>query len=557
MLLSPPSCRAPLPVVVSIALLWLLASGDICFLLVQGLHVPAATFRFRQHADTTAVTLLRNYDNNKAKVSCCPKIRSRRPSTTSLRLACIANADASDNRDQNRKHNQNHDQNNNSNTDLYSYARLAVFTLTVCGNWFAEPIQSLVDTVAVGTVSTLQLAALGPATLVFDASLFLCYFLSIATTNLLGAAIARQDNVEQRNVVSHSLGMAVLMGLGIMGIMFRFGPAILGWMVGDANLALVPAAMSYIHIRVLAAPISLVGQVAQATSLAYLDTTTPATAVLVATALNIIGDYLLCIVGDFGIQGAAVATAVSQVVSCAMVLSKTIQRHKSFNDDDNKVPFISIPGRADFMRLVGLGGPIVFVIVGEIMCQLLLTRQATLCGMTSLATHNIILRLYLFGATFGDGLSRTVQAFLPRLLFGTTKDNKDQLRTLFARLFALGGGIAVMCSIATTILTRYMGSLFAPNIAMVYIMKTVSPWLGAIFLLQPINLLCEGSAIAKRDFSFLVALYGSSIALLASLLGGCTSLASIWRSFFFFQLFRMAQFGVRSSKPRRTEGTAV
>jgi putative MATE family efflux protein len=509
---------------------------------------------------TTKVTQLlrKNYDNNDAKVSCRPKRRTRQPSTTALRLASITNADDADSFDypKNNAHNQTQNesniniQNNNSTADIYSYARLAVFTLTICGNWLAEPVQSLVDTVAVGTVSTLQLAALGPATLVFDASLFLCYFLSIATTNLLGAAIARQDNLEQRKVASQSMGMAFLMGLGIIGILFRFGTAILGWIVGDANLALVPAAMSYIHIRVLAAPISLVGQVAQATSLAYLDTATPAMAVLAATALNIIGDYLLCIVGDFGIQGAALATAVSQMVSCAILLSKTIQRHKSLNhDDDNKVPFISIPGRADFMRLVGLGGPIVFVIVGEIISQLLLTRQATFCGMTSLATHNIILRLYLFGATFGDGLSRTVQAFLPRLLFGTTKDNKDQLRTFYKRLFALCGVIAVTCSMATTILTRYMGSLFAPNIGMVYIMKSVSPWLGAIFLLQPINLLCEGSAIAKRDFTFLVALYGSSIAMLAFLLGGCTSLATVWRSFFFFQVFRMAQFGLRSRKP--------
>jgi Na+-driven multidrug efflux pump len=149
-----------------------------------------------------------------------------------------------------------------------------------------------------------------------------------------------------------------------------------------------------------------------------------------------------------------------------------------------------------------------------------------------------------------------VQAFLPRVLF-VNDNKKDHLRTLFKRLIALGAGIAFTCSAATTLLTGSFGALFAPNINMVQIMKTVSPWLGLIFLLQPFNLLCEGSAIAKRDFSFLVALYGSSIALLATLLGGCTSLASVWQSFFFFQLFRTSQFGFRLKKPRGTEVIAT
>jgi putative MATE family efflux protein len=453
----------------------------------------------------------------------------------------------------------------------FSYFRLALFTLTVCGNWFAEPVQSLVDTIVVGRVSTLQLAALGPATIVFDAAVFLCYFLAIATTNLLAVAIANSDESEQRSIVSQSLGVALLLGLVIVGVIFGFGSSIMGGLVGGANLNLVADAMAYSKIRVLVAPAAIVGLVCQASCLAYLDTFTPAIAVITATCVNLLGDYLLCIVGNFGIRGAAVATALAQLLSCSILLKKTRQSFLGLDDDSpssqkkNHSAFISLPDRAAFMRLFKLGGPIFFVICGELACQFVITMRATTCGIMSLASHNIIFRIYLFFATFGDGLSHTAQAFLPRIRYNNNDNDTnnstsvfggsdDSAKTLYFRLSVLGGALALMCSTMTCVLASVKGTFFTFDPAILNIMKTTSPWLGAIFLLQPFNLLFEGIAIAKRDFKFLMVMYAASIAFLVAQMRFCTSLAGVWRGLFGFQMFRLIQFIVRS---RRTQSAKL
>ena len=79
----------------------------------------------------------------------------------------------------------------------YTYKQLTAFVATTVCIWLSEPILSLVDTAVVGkTSSTLELAALGPATMVFDSAVYLIYFLAISTTNILSRALAKGDTVE-------------------------------------------------------------------------------------------------------------------------------------------------------------------------------------------------------------------------------------------------------------------------------------------------------------------------------------------------------------------------
>lgn len=449
-----------------------------------------------------------------------------------------------------------------STNNPFSYFRLTLFTLTVCGNWFAEPIQSLVDTIVVGGVSTLQLAALGPATMVFDAAIYLCYFLAIATTNLLATAIAKDDTTEQQRVISQSLGVALLLGFMTMVVILGFGTQIFSSMLGSDKLHIVGDAMAYANIRVLNAPASIIGMVCQATCLSYLDTATPALAILVATAINLFGDYLLCVVGNFGIRGAAAATAFAQFMSCCILFRETWKKFRGLADDSaakggQKVPLISLPDKSAFRRLLAIGGPIIFVILGEIVCQLILALRATKFGIASLATHNILLRIYFFFATFGDGLSHTAQAYLPRLLYRKSNEsssNKKEtpppsdisIRTLIIRLGILGGFMSWFCSTMAFSITRNAGSLFTSNSAIIDLMKSVSPWMGVTFFLQPFNLLFEGTVIAKGDFNFLVVVYAIAAVYLTAQMRVTSSLAGVWKGWFGFQILRLVQFSVRA-----------
>jgi Na+-driven multidrug efflux pump len=191
---------------------------------------------------------------------------------------------------------------------LPSYKQLIVFTASTILIWLSEPLLSLVDTTIVGLTASaksavVQIAALGPATTLFDSLIYTTYFLAISTTNQLAPGLAAaaaasssssvaktaNDKTATRNIAttanpwkelrrstSHLLGLAIVFGSVVTMITYGFGRSIIGQMVGGATnmgtadaSAIVPLANNYARIRAAVAPFSIVGFVAQSVSVSF------------------------------------------------------------------------------------------------------------------------------------------------------------------------------------------------------------------------------------------------------------------------------------------------
>lgn len=152
---------------------------------------------------------------------------------------------------------------------LPSYRSLIVFTATTIIIWLSEPLLSLVDTTIVGLTSAsrdavVQIAALGPATTLFDSAIYLTYSLAIATTNQLAPALARKDWKNLRRSTSHLMGLALFFGCLVSVIVFGWGRQLITQMVGPMTEAsIIPLATNYARIRAMTAPFCVVGFVAQ------------------------------------------------------------------------------------------------------------------------------------------------------------------------------------------------------------------------------------------------------------------------------------------------------
>ncbi len=169
--------------------------------------------------------------------------------------------------------------------------------------------------------AVIQLAALGPATMLIDASAYVAFFLGIATTNQLAVARAKNNIRKLQTTTSQVLGVAVIFGMAISSIVFAFGRSILTWMAGQsATPQLLEYSLQYCYIRAAVAPVAIMGLVAQSVCLADLDTMTPGYAVIVASVVNVIGDVGL--VPKYGIAGAAMATAVAGVTATMILMHK-------------------------------------------------------------------------------------------------------------------------------------------------------------------------------------------------------------------------------------------
>lgn len=190
---------------------------------------------------------------------------------------------------------------------------IAKFSGPAVGLWICGPLMSLIDTAVIGQCSSVELAALGPGTVFCDNTSYVFMFLSIATSNLVATALARQDKNEVQHQISNLLFVGLACGFFMLFFTRCFGPWALTVFTGANNPEIIAAANTYVQIRGLAWPAVLIGWVAQSASLGMKDSWGPLKALAAASAINGVGDIVLCRFLGYGIAGAAWATMVSQL----------------------------------------------------------------------------------------------------------------------------------------------------------------------------------------------------------------------------------------------------
>lgn len=206
-------------------------------------------------------------------------------------------------------------------------ARILAFSLPTLGIWIASPLLSLMDTAVVGRFasSSLELAALGPATAICNQLTSVFLFLGVATTNLLTGAVA--DEQPKRAVEGTTTGLAVALGIGsvLCAVLALGASPLCAAFAGEASAAVVPFATKYVSARAWGLPFVLATVVAQAACLGYKESGAALRAVLAAVAVNAVLDFLFVPVLGWGIEGAAWATVLSQVAGLLSSESAPVQ----------------------------------------------------------------------------------------------------------------------------------------------------------------------------------------------------------------------------------------
>jgi Na+-driven multidrug efflux pump len=412
--------------------------------------------------------------------------------------------------------------------------------------------------------------------MLMDSAIYLTYFLAIATTNSVANGLAKQDYRELQTATSQVLGLATLLGALLTSTIFFAGRPLLQWAAGGSSSPdLIQLALHYCQIRSLVAPLSILGMVAQSVCLASLDTATPAIAVAVASLVNVLGD--LALVPHFGMVGAAAATAAASSSAALLLLRQTRRTMRSWREDELRkgdgvaevlkdfptlgqgeptpaapatrrpVPLWSLPDPAAFLSLLWKTGPIFFTIVGKIICYSALSLRATDFGVTAVAAHNVMLRVFFLHATFGDSLSQASQTFMPRVM--TRSNSRSALAKLLRRLAVIAAGIGISTKLLGQLVLTKFGSSFTQDASVLSLLmhKNTAQWIGWTLLLHPFAMMLEGCILASQDLVFLLGSYVVTMALhFASLQLSATSFSGVWRALFLFQTFRLTQFSFRT-----------
>ncbi|GMH16273.1 hypothetical protein Nepgr_018114 [Nepenthes gracilis] len=369
------------------------------------------------------------------------------------------------------------------------------FSGPATGLWICGPLMSLIDTAVIGQGSSIELAALGPGTVLCDYMSYVFMFLSIATSNMVATSLARQDEDEVQRQISILLFVGLTCGLLMLLFTKFLGAWALSAFTGAKNMHLLPAANTYVQIRGLAWPALLVGWVAQSASLGMKDSWGPLKALVVASAVNGIGDIVLCIFLGYGIAGAAWATMVSQVIAAFMMIDAL--NKKGYNGFS-----ISVPLPSELLEISVLAAPVFLTIASKVAFYTLLVYFATSMGTHTVAAHQVLTQTFSVCAVWGEPLSQTAQSFMPELMYGVNR-SLVKARRLLKSLLIIGTSLGLVLGTAGTCIPWLLPEIFTPDHAVIGEMcKVLIPYFLALSV-TPCTHSCEGTLLAGRDLKFI------------------------------------------------------
>ncbi|GMI74491.1 EDS5 HOMOLOGUE [Hibiscus trionum] len=372
---------------------------------------------------------------------------------------------------------------------------IVMFTGPATGLWLCGPLMSLIDTAVIGQGSSVELAALGPATVVCDYIGYIFMFLSVATSNMVATSLARRDKDEVQHQISILLFIGLFCGLLMLFLTFFFGSWALTAFSGPKNAHLVPAGNTYIQIRGLAWPAVVVGWVAQSGSLGMKDSWGPLKALAVASAINGIGDVVLCMFLGYGIAGAAWATMASQVVAAYMMID-------ALNKKGYNAFAVSIPSFNELLSVLAIAGPVVVTLMSKVVFYSLLIYFATSMGIHTVAAHQVMLQIFAMCGVWGEPLSQTAQSFMPELIYGVNR-SLPKARMLLKSLVTTGAALGLVLGIIGTSVPWFFPNIFTPDIKVIHEMhKVLLPCFLALAI-TPSTVSLEGTLLAGRDLRFI------------------------------------------------------
>jgi len=362
----------------------------------------------------------------------------------------------------------------------------------------AGPLVSLVDTAFVGQLGRVPLGALGVNTSIFSMTFVVFNFLAYGTTPRVGRAVGNDDRAEAGRVVVRALTLAVGAGAVALVVLQILARPIL--LLMGASDELMEPALAYLRIRALAGPAVLLITASHGAFRGYQDTRTPMAVTLGFNVVNGGLDPLFIFVFDWGLAGAAAATAIGQWVGAFTFLYLLLRARRDELGVELRwpalhtlVPFLKVGRTASLVGTMTLA-----------------TAMAARVGVTAVAAHQVAAQLWTFLALLVDALAVAAQALVSKHLGA---EDPGTAREVSNRLLQWGLAVGVTLGLGFWALRPVLPGFFTDD------PETVGALLDVylfVVVLQPLNGLVfvgDGLYMGAEAFSYLAkAMIGTALA---------------------------------------------
>mmetsp|Transcript_17433 Transcript_17433/g.52263 ORF Transcript_17433/g.52263 Transcript_17433/m.52263 type:complete len:588 (-) Transcript_17433:751-2514(-) len=360
-----------------------------------------------------------------------------------------------------------------------------------------DPLLSLVDTAIVGRLGAAQLGAVGLATLVFNFSAFLFSFLMVVTTPRVAAAVANDNKPEASRATAQGLQVGLAIGVVAAVALWYGAPALVSAMSGGADPKgdVVGYAITYLRCRCLASPAVLAIFVAIGSFRGSRDTVTPLIAAMAANFINLSLDLILIFVFGLGVAGAAIATTISQYVSCTVLVGMLIKR-KMLDPAD----LLARPPQSELLNFLKAGVSLSSRNVISMAAILYATTSVTRLGAASLAAHEILRQVWIFAIQAFSALDIATQSLIATYL---GQNMQQKAFDVLKRTLQLGVAAGVTIGLSMAFGASFLPGAFTSDQAVISIAARVFPVLAFYLPFDAVASIMDGSLLGAGDTGYL------------------------------------------------------
>ena len=312
-----------------------------------------------------------------------------------------------------------------------------------------------VDIIVVGKYSgSHSLAAVGSTTALINLLITLLIGISLGTNVLAGRYYASHEEDKMQDVVHTSMAFALAGGLivGALGILFA-GLALR--LMGTPENVLKDALL-YIRVYFLGMPFFMMYNYGAAVLRAVGDTKRPLLYLVVAGVLNAGLNMILVIVFHMGVLGVAIATVISQIVSCLFVLRCLLNAEGSY-----RLQFSKMKIQPEYLKplfKIGLPAGLQSLVIN--FSNVLLQSSVNSFGDIAMAGYTAANNIFGFLYVTVNSFSQTCMSFMSQN-YGAGK--RERMDRVFRDCLLLSVGVTLILGCGVYYFGEEILGLYTPS----------------------------------------------------------------------------------------------
>lgn len=300
------------------------------------------------------------------------------------------------------------------------------------------PLLGLVDTAVIGHLSNAYyLGGVAVGSTIITLILWILGFLRMSTTGLVAQAFGAKDIQGQYRLLLQSASLALILGLS--AILLQSPIIALATALSDASAEVQHYSQVYFQIRIWSTPFALLNLALLGWLLGRQQPRAAMWQLIAANLANIMLDLIFVIVFQWGVQGAALASVIADIIGFSVAASMVYRELAKQGGFD----FIKLCRQltlSSYRKLLGLNRDIFIRSLCLQLAFAFMTFRGASLGDNTVAANAVLLNLLLLISYGLDGIAYYAEAEVGRAFGENNRLRMTEsvtLATLWSSFFAL------------------------------------------------------------------------------------------------------------------------